>query len=162
MLITQRHCLTETCYILYICLYMHVFVFLCLIYVICFFIIIFFFITIYHIISLTQKNLFFGYVCQKFSLKVLLSFYLIFSQFQLGVAYNDIAHKKSIYRFLSQRNLFFSSHRWISISYLVVFVVSPMENLLLVLTPENFWKFNIFPGEVRSPHRGTETGCFNI
>ena len=109
-----------------------------LIYVICFFIIIFFFITIGHIVSLTQKNLFFGYVCQKFSLKVLLSFCLIFCQFQLGVAYNGIAYQKSMYRFLTQRNLFFSSHRWISISYLVVLVVSLVENLLLVLTPENF------------------------
>ena len=34
------------------------------------------------------------------------------------------------------------------------------ENLLLGVTPENFWKFDTFPGEQSCPHRGTETGCF--
>ena len=36
-----------------------------------------------------------------------------------------------------------------------------MRNLLLGLTPEIVLKFEIFPGESSSPHRGTETGCSN-
>ena len=40
-----------------------------------------------------------------------------------------------------------------------VFVISPVRNLLLGLTPENFLKFEIFPGESSRPHRVTETGC---
>ena len=58
-----------------------------LIYVIYFFIVISIFITIKDITSLTQANLFFEHVCHKFSLMVLLSFCLIFCQFQSGVAY---------------------------------------------------------------------------
>ena len=73
-------------YVLYICLY--VLVYSCLNHVICFFI------TIDHMISLTQKNLLF--VCQKFSLRALLSFYLIFCQFQPGVAYKSVAYKKKL------------------------------------------------------------------
>ena len=79
---------------LYICLYVYVLVYLRLIYVICFFIIIFNFITINHIISLTQKNLFFGHTCQKFNLRVLLSFCLIFCQFHPGVSYKSVAYKE--------------------------------------------------------------------
>ena len=71
-----------------------VLVYLCLIYVICFFIIIFIFITINYIISLRQKSVFFGHVCQKVSRRVLLSFCLIFCQFQPGVAYESVAYKK--------------------------------------------------------------------
>ena len=41
----------------------------------------------------------------------------------------------------------------------VGFVVSPVGNLLLGLTPENFAKFDIFPSELRSPYRTTKTGC---
>ena len=54
----------------------------------------FHYITIKHIISLIQNNFCFGHVCQKFSLRVLLSFCLIFCQFQPGVAYESIAYKK--------------------------------------------------------------------
>ena len=50
-----------------------------------------------HKTSLTQKNLFFGHVCQKFSLRVLLKFCLRFYQFQPGVAYKSVAYKKSVY-----------------------------------------------------------------
>ena len=57
-------------------------------------IIIFIFITINHTISLMQTNLFFRHVCQKFSLRVLLSFCLIFCKFQPGVAYKSVAYKK--------------------------------------------------------------------
>ena len=39
------------------------------------------------------------------------------------------------------------------------FVISAVRNFLLGLTPENFLKFEIFPGESSSPHRRTETGC---
>ena len=66
-------------------------------YVICFFTMIFIFITINHTLSLTKKNLFFGQVCQKFSLGVFLSFCLIFCQFQAGFAYKSVAYKKSMY-----------------------------------------------------------------
>ena len=62
-----------------------------------FFIIIFIFITINYIISLRQKNLSFEHVSQKFSLRVLLSFCLIFRKFQPGVAYKSVAYKKSMY-----------------------------------------------------------------
>ena len=55
--------------------------YICLIYLICFPIIIFIFLSINHIISLIQTTLFVGHVCQKFSLRVLLSFGLIFCQF---------------------------------------------------------------------------------
>ena len=41
------------------------------------------------------------------------------------------------------------------------FVISPLRNLLLGLTPENFLKFEIFLGESISPHRGTDTGCLD-
>ena len=54
----------------------------------------FIFSTINHKISLIQTNLFFGHACQKFSLRVLLSFYLTFSQFQPGFAYKSVAYKK--------------------------------------------------------------------
>ena len=64
-----------------------------------------------------------------------------------------------VYMFLSQSNIFINSPRWIFISFPVGFVISPVENLLLGLTPEKFWKFGIFPGESSSHHRGTETGC---
>ena len=98
--------LTVTCYILYICLhlvyisvhlsiYVYILVYLCLIYVTCFFIIIFISITINHLISLTQKKLFFGHVCQRFNLRVLLSFCLSFWQFEPGVAYKSVAYKKA-------------------------------------------------------------------
>ena len=67
---------------------------------------------------------------------------------------------------LSQSNIFTSSPRGILISPPVGFVVSPMsflispvENLLLGLTTEKFWKFGIFYGTSSGPHRGTETGC---
>ena len=93
-LLQYRHDLTETCYIFYICLYVWVLVYLYIIYVICFFIIIFIFIIINLLISLTQKNLFFGHVRQKFSLRVLLSFCLIFCQFQPGVVYKSVSYKK--------------------------------------------------------------------
>ena len=72
-------------------------VYLCLIYVICFFIIIFSFIAFNHIISLTQKNLFFGHVCHKFSLRISFSFCLIFCKFQPGVAYKSVGYKESAY-----------------------------------------------------------------
>ena len=54
----------------------------------------FIFSTINHKISLIQTNLFFGHICQKFSLRVLLSFCLTFWQFQPGVAYKSVAYKK--------------------------------------------------------------------
>ena len=74
-----------------------------------------------------------------------------------------------VYMFLRQSNIFISSPHWIFISSLVGFVVSlvgfvisRVENLLLGLTPEKFWKFGIFPGESSSPYRGTETGCIQL
>ena len=72
----------------------YVLVYIVLIYVICFVIIIFIFIITNHIISVIQPNLFFGHVCQKFSLRVLLSFCLNFCQFQPGVTYKSVAYKK--------------------------------------------------------------------
>ena len=61
--------LRHTIFCIYV--YVYVLVYLCLIYGNCFFFIAtFFFITINHIISLTQKNLFFGHFCQKFSLSM--------------------------------------------------------------------------------------------
>ena len=68
-----------------------------LIYATCFFIIIFICITINHIISLADKTLFFGHVCQKFSLSVLLRFCLIYCQFHPGFAYKSVAYEKSLY-----------------------------------------------------------------
>lgn len=71
-----------------------------------------------------------------------------------------------VYMFSSQRNIFVSSPRCIFISSPVDFVISQVgflislvENLLVGLTPENFWKIYIFPKESSSPHWGTETGC---
>ena len=91
----RRTLFYEARYSFYICLYVFVLVFICLIYVIYFAIIIFILITINHIISLKQVNSFFGYVCQKFSLRMLLSFCLIFSQFQPDVPYKSVAYKKA-------------------------------------------------------------------
>ena len=51
------------------------------------------------------------------------------------------------------------SPRKVSILSPAGFVISPVKNLLLGLTPENILKFEIFPGETSSPHRDTETGC---
>ena len=64
--------------------------------------------------------------------------------------------------FLSQRSIFFISPHQIFISSLESFVVSPAENVFLGLTMQNVWKFDIFPGESSSFHRGTETGSINI
>ena len=80
---------------MYICLYIYVLVFLCLICVICFYIIVFKLITTNHIISLTQKNLLFRHNCQKFSLRVLLIFWLIFYRFQSRVSFKSVAYKKA-------------------------------------------------------------------
>ena len=47
---------------------------------------------------LTQKNLFFEHVQQKFSLRVLFSLFCqIFCHFQPGVAYESLAYKKRVY-----------------------------------------------------------------
>ena len=48
-----------------------------------------------------------------------------------------------VYMFLSQRNIFANSPRWIFTSSRVDFDVSPMESLLLDFTPENVWKLDI-------------------
>ena len=66
LFITERH----NFYNFYICLYVYDLVYICFIYVNYFAIIIFIFVAINHIISLKQTNLFFGHVCQKFSLRV--------------------------------------------------------------------------------------------
>ena len=55
--------------------------------------------------------------------------------------------------------MFGGSPRKIFILFPVDFVISRVKNLLLGLTPEDFSKFEIFPGESSSLHRGTETGC---
>ena len=104
LLITQRRCFTEAHYILYIYLYVYVQVYLCLNYLIYFSIIIFIFIIINHIISLKKTNLFFGQVCQNFSLRVLLSFCLVVCQFESGVAYKRVAYKRSVHSFLSNKS----------------------------------------------------------
>ena len=80
----------------YICLYVWVLVYLCLIYVIYFFIIIIMFIKVNYIISLRQISVSFGHVCLKFSLRVLLSFCLIFCHFQPGTAYKMLLKKKCV------------------------------------------------------------------
>ena len=59
----------------------------------------------------------------------------------------------TVYLWRSPRNTFILSP--------ADFVISPVGNLLLGLTPKNVWKFKIFPGESSSPHRGTDTGCHN-
>ena len=84
LLITYRHCLTKTCvFVYYLCdLFFH------------YHFIIFTFITINRMISLTQKNLFFGHICQKFNLRVLLRFCLILCQFQSDMAYDSVAYKQ--------------------------------------------------------------------
>ena len=56
--------------------------------------------------SLTQKTLFFGHVCQKFSLRVWPTFCLIFCQFQPGVTYKSVAYKKSVYLFMRYEHWF--------------------------------------------------------
>ena len=71
------------------------------------FFIIFTFITINHIISLTQESLFIGHVCQKLSLRVLLSFCLIFASFNLALvlkALRVVAQywRKPLCRFIPQ------------------------------------------------------------
>ena len=43
----------------------------------------------------------------------------------------------------------------------VGFVISPVRNLLLGLTSENFLEFDTFLCDSSSTHRGTETGCYN-
>ena len=55
--------------------------------------------------------------------------------------------------FLFKRVCFSGSPRKIFILSPAGFVISPMRNLLLGLSPENCLKFEIFPGESSSPHR---------
>ena len=63
-----------------------------------FHIIIFISITINHIISLLDIDKLVSWTClpQKFSLRVLLSFCIIFCQFPAGVAYKSVAYTKSV------------------------------------------------------------------
>ena len=140
------HCLTETCCILYICLYVYVLVCLSFIYVICFFIIIF--ITIYHIISLTQKKLFFGHVCQKFRLRALLSFWLIFCRFQPGVAYESVSNKKTCTLSLSRRiyHLLSKKHSVMELVWKVwdiQGITLSVFELIPLTTKKRSWKFSI-------------------
>ena len=67
--------------------------------VIYFSIIVFIFITINHIVPLKQTNFFFKHACQKFRLRLFLSFCLVFSQLWLGVAYESVAYKKACVSF---------------------------------------------------------------
>ena len=87
-IVLTRHAILSTF------VYVYDLVYICLIYVNYFAIIIFIFVTINHIISLIHTNLFFGHVCQKFSLRVLFSFCLNFCQCQASVAYKSVAYKK--------------------------------------------------------------------
>ena len=73
-----------------------------------------------------------------------------------------------VYMFLCQSNIFISSPRWIFISSLVGFVVSlvgfvisRVENLLLGLTPEKFWKFGIFRGSQAVPTGVLRQGVYS-
>ena len=59
-----------------------------------------------------------------------------------------------VYLFLSQINIFINSPRWIFISSPVGFVISPLENLLLGLTPEKFWKFEEYQYQYKLSKRG--------
>ena len=59
-----------------------------------------------------------------------------------------------VYLFLSQINIFINSPRWIFISSPVGFVISPLENLLLGLTPEKFWKFWEYQYQYKLSKRG--------
>ena len=56
-------------------------------------------------------------------------------------------------------SVFVSFSRKIFILSPADFVISPVRNSLLGLIPENFLKFETFPGESSSSHWGTETGC---
>ena len=89
----------------------------CIIYVIYFSIIIFNFIAISYIILLKQTNLFLGHSYLKFNLRVLLSFCLIFCQFQPSFAYKNIAYKKGCSPFHARLNSVNSrsSHRKCSV-----------------------------------------------
>ena len=83
----------------------YVYVLICMSYLCNLFaIIIFIFITTDHMIRLIQTNLLFlGYVCQKFSLRLLLSFCLIFCEFQPCFAYKCVAGKKKpVYKWNSK------------------------------------------------------------
>ena len=68
-------------------------VYLCLIYMIYFYII-FTFIKSYNSIKTDTLVGLYGHFCKRFSLRVLLSFWLIFSQLESGVAYKSVAYKK--------------------------------------------------------------------
>ena len=75
-------------------IYIYIYIYIHLIYVIYFAITIFILITINHIISLIQTNVF-GHVCQTFSLRLLLSCFLIICQFQPNVAHKSVSYKKA-------------------------------------------------------------------
>ena len=103
LLITYRHRLTVARYFILLvsvfilarmclCLYMRLGLFMSRD---IFFITIFIFIRINHIISLKQIHLFCGHFCEKFSLRLLLSFCLIFCQFQSDVPYKSFPYKKA-------------------------------------------------------------------
>ena len=93
-LLQYRHDLTETCYIFfYLSLCLGLGLFMSYLYDL------FFHYHFYYnncIISLRQKNLFFGHVCQRFSLRVFLSFCLIFLPTSTW-RYKSVACKKSVY-----------------------------------------------------------------
>ena len=70
----------------------------CLYAYIYFSIITFTFITIKDKIWLTRTNLFFGHVCQKFNLRMLLSFCLFFANFSLVLLISVAYRKKRVYK----------------------------------------------------------------
>ena len=96
-------------------------------------IIIIIFNTIKYIVSLPQTTLFFRHVCQKFSLRVLLSFRLSFYQFQPGAAYKSISSKKACNHLIS----LFLGHFYLKFSDRVLLLLGESLELLIEVLLKN-------------------------
>ena len=73
----------------------------------------------------TGKLAFFGHFYLKFSLSMLLSFFLIFGQFQPGVAYKSVAYEKK--RLFNHLKYLFHFKTWVSI-FLHGFILSSFKD----------------------------------
>ena len=69
---------------------------------------------------------------QKFSLRVLLSIYLIFCQFQPCVAYKSVTYKSVTYKSVSYKSVAYKSVAYKSVTYTIVTYKSVIIKVLLI------------------------------
>ena len=84
----------------------------------------------------TGKLAFFGHFYLKFSLSMLLSFFLIFGQFQPGVAYKSVAYEKSVYSIIW--NICFISKLECPFFYMVLYYLVLKTECLIAHRKQKF------------------------